>query len=198
MDELLLKRAQRGDPDAFEQLMTPLENLIWRVCWHYTGERETASDCAQEAMVKIWRSLGNYRGECAFESWIYRIAANCSLDAMRKKKRDKSESIEPLREQGFDPADPDPGTEERVIAADEHRRLRECIARLPEDQREALVLTQLEGVPYETAAEQLGVSEGTVKSRVNRAKARLKEWMTEQRELSSETGVQRSERRNRP
>ena len=197
MDELLLKRAQRGDADAFEQLMTPLENLIWRVCWHYTGQRETASDCAQEAMIRIWRSLEGYRGECAFESWVYRIAANCSMDAMRKQKRDKSESIEPMREAGFDPPDPEPGTEEKVIAAERRRQLRENIARLPEDQREALILTQLEGVPYEDAAERLGVSEGTVKSRVNRAKAKLKEWMENDRELSDPGSVQRREGRNR-
>ena len=196
MDELLLRRAQRGDPDAFEQLMTPLENLIWRVCWHYTGERETASDCAQDAMIKIWRSLAGYRGDCAFESWVYRIAANCSLDAMRKKKRDKSESIEPLREAGFDPADPTQNTEEKVIARDQQQRLRECIARLPEDQREALIMTQLEGVSYEEAARRLETTEGTVKSRVNRAKARLKEWLTEG-ELSGPGNVQRNERRIR-
>ena len=196
MDELLLRRAQRGDPDAFEQLMTPLEKLIWRVCWHYTGERETASDCAQEAMIKIWRSLEGYRGDCAFESWVYRIAANCSMDAMRKKKRDKSESIEPLKEAGFDPADPEPGTEEKVIAAERKRQLRECITRLPEDQRDALIMTQLEGVSYEDAAERLGVSEGTVKSRVNRAKMKLKEWMAENGELSAPANVQKSERRD--
>ena len=196
MDELLLRRAQRGDADAFEQLMTPLENLIWRVCWHYTGHRETASDCAQEAMIRIWRSLEGYRGDCAFESWVYRIAANCSMDAMRKKKRDRSESIEPLREAGFDPADPEPGTEEKVIAAEQHQQLRACIARLPEDQREALVMTQLEGISYEEAAARLGVSEGTVKSRVNRAKQKLKEWMEKGGELSAPGGVQNSERRN--
>ena len=197
MDELLLRRASRGDPDAFEQLMTPLENLIWRICWHYTGQRETASDCAQEAMIKIWRSLESYRGDCAFESWVYRIAANCSMDAMRKQKRDRSESIEPLRDAGFDPADPEPGTEEKVIAAERRRRLRENIARLPEDQREALVMTQLEGVSYEDAASRLGVSEGTVKSRVNRAKMKLKEWMEESGELSAHGSVQKGERRNR-
>ena len=196
MDELLLRRAQRGDPDAFEQLMTPLEKLIWRVCWHYTGERETASDCAQEAMIKIWRSLEGYRGDCAFESWVYRIAANCSMDAMRKKKRDKSESIEPLKEAGFDPADPEPGTEEKVIAAERKQQLREGITRLHEDQREALILTQLEGVSYEDAAERLGVSPGTVKSRVNRAKVKLKEWMAGSGELSAPGSVQKSERRD--
>ena len=197
MDELLLRRAQKGDPEAFGQLMEPLEQLVWRVCWHYTGNREAAEDCGQEAMVRIWRSLESYRGDCALESWVYRIAANCCMDWLRKKKRDQSVSMEPMREQGFDPADPSPGTEEQVIAKDERRRLREAIALLPDDQREALILTQLEKVPYEEVAQALGVSEGTVKSRVNRAKARLKEILSEQRELSPPGNVKKDERRSR-
>ena len=197
MDELLLRRAQSGDPDAFGQLMEPLEQLVWRVCWHYTGNREAAEDCGQEAMIRIWRNLANYRGECALESWVYRIAANCCMDWLRKKKRDKSVSMEPLQEQGFDPADPSPGTEEQVVQRDERRRLREAIAQLPDDQREALILTQLEKIPYEEAAQALGVSEGTVKSRVNRAKARLKEILSEERELSPPGNVKRDERRSR-
>ncbi len=195
MDELLLRRAQKGDSAAFGELMTPLEQRIWRICWHYTGDREAASDCGQETMLRVWRGLGNWRGDSAFETWVYRVAANCCMDWLRKKKRDRSESIEPLREAGFDPADPKAGTEETVVAAEEKRQLREMIARLPEDQREALVMTQLEGIPYEMAAEQLGVSEGTVKSRVNRAKARLKEWMTGGGELSPKKNVQRDEGR---
>ena len=198
MDELLLRRAQNGDPDAFAELIGPLEQLVWRVCWHYTGDRETASDCGQEAMLRIWRNLGNYRGDCALESWVYRIAANCCMDWLRKKKRDRSVSIEPLREQGFDPADETAGTEEQVVAADERRRLREAIAGLPEEQREALVLTQLEKTPYEEAARMLGVSEGTVKSRVNRAKARLREILSADGELSPPGNVKKDERRSRP
>ena len=198
MDELLLRRAQRGDPEAFEQLIEPLEQLIWRICWHYTGNREAAEDCGQETMIRIWRNLDSYRGDCALESWVYRIAANCCMDFLRKKKRDKSESVEPLREQGFDPADPSPGTEEQVVAEDEHRRLREAITQLPEEQREALILTQLQKVPYEEAALLLNVSEGTIKSRVNRAKARLKEILSEERELSPPGSVKNNERRLRP
>lgn len=197
LDELLLRRAQNGDPEAFGQLMEPLEQLVWRACWHYTGNREAAEDCGQETMIRIWRSLGNYRGECALESWVYRIAANCCMDWLRKKKRDKSVSMEPLCEQGFDPTDPSPGTEEQAIAKDERQHLREAIARLPDDQREALILTQLEKIPYEEAAQALGVSEGTVKSRVNRAKARLKEILMEERELSPPGGVKKDERRSR-
>ena len=196
MDELLLRRAQQGDPEAFEQLMAPMEQRIWRICWHYTGNREAAEDCGQEAMLRIWRSLESYRGDCALESWVYRIAANCCMDYLRKKKRDKSVSMEPMQEQGFDPPDTSPGTEEQAVAADERQRLREAIASLPEDQREALVMTQLERIPYEEAARSLGVSEGTVKSRVNRAKARLKEILS-RGELSSPDSVQKNERRLR-
>jgi len=197
MDELLLRKAQRGDPEAFGRLMEPLEQLVWRVCWHYTGDREASSDCGQEAMIRIWRALDSYRGDCAFESWVYRIAANCCMDWLRKKKRDRSVSMEPMRDQGFDPADTSPGTEAQVIAKDERHRLREAIALLPEDQREALVLTQLERVSYEEAAQMLDVSEGTVKSRVNRAKARLKEILTPEGELSSPADVKKGERRSR-
>ena len=197
MDELLLRRAQSGDPEAFEQLIGPLEQLVWRICWHYTGNREAAEDCGQETMIRIWRSLESYRGDCALESWVYRIAANCCMDWLRKKKRDKSVSMEPLQEQGFDPADPSPGTEEQVVTEDEHRRLREAITQLPEDQREALILTQLEKIPYEEAAQELGVSEGTIKSRVNRAKVRLKEILSAERELSPPGDVKRNERRPR-
>ena len=197
MDELLLRRAQSGDPEAFERLMEPLEQLVWRVCWHYTGNREAAEDCGQEAMIRIWRNLANYRGECALESWVYRIAANCCMDWLRKKKRDRSVSVEPLREQGFDPADNSPGTAEQVVAKDERQRLREAISLLPDEQREALILTQLEKVPYEEAARALGVSEGTVKSRVNRAKTCLKELLSEERELSPPGSVQKNERRPR-
>ena len=197
MDELLLRRAQSGDPEAFEQLISPLEQLVWRICWHYTGNREAAEDCGQETMIRIWRNLGNYRGDCALESWVYRIAANCCMDFLRKKKRDRSVSVEPLREQGFDPADSSPGTEEQVVAEDEHQRLREAITQLPDEQREALIMTQLEKIPYEEAAQMLGVSEGTIKSRVNRAKTRLKEILSEERELSPPGNVKRNERRPR-
>ena len=192
MDELLLHRAQRGDPEAFEALMGQMEALVWRVCWHYTGSREDAADCGQETMVRIWRGLSSFHFECAFETWVYRVAANCCLDFLRKRKRDKAESLEPLREQGFDPPDPAPDTEEQALRKEEHARLREAVAALPEDQRDALVLTQLEGRSYEEAARLLETTEGTVKSRVARARDKLKRIFAEEGELSPGGIVQRS------
>ena len=193
MDELLLRRAKSGDPEAFERLMEPLEQLVWRVCWHYTGNREAAEDCGQEAMIRIWRSLGSYRGDCALESWVYRIAANCSLDFLRKAGRIPETPLEPMKEEGFDPPDPSPGTEEQVLRKEEYAGLREAVASLPEEQRDALVLTQLEGKSYEEAARLLSVTEGTVKSRVNRARSRLREFIRRREELSFSPRVQRSE-----
>ena len=193
MDELLIRRAQRGEPEAVEALMTGSESMIWRVCWHYIGERENTEDCAQEAMIRLWRSLDSFRFDCAFETWAYRIAANCSLDFLRKAKRRQDVPLEPLAEEGFDPADPNPGTEETVIRKEERQRLREAIAALPEDQRDALVLTQLEGKSYEEAARMMATTEGTIKSRVNRARGRLKELFSLEREQSGKKNVQRSE-----
>lgn len=193
MDELLLKKAQQGDPQAFESLMSDLESLVWRVCWHYTGDRENASDCGQEAMIRIWRNLGTFRFECSFETWVYRICANCSLDFLRRSGKRTALPLEALAEEGYDPPDPSPGVEERAIQNDEHARLREAIRQLPEEQRDALVLTQLEGHSYQDAARLLETSEGTVKSRVNRARARLKQLFSGGAELSSASGVQTDE-----
>lgn len=196
VDELVLRRARQGDPEAFERLMEATESLIWRVCWHYTGNRENASDCAQEAILKIWRSLASFRSDCSFESWCYRIAANCSLDFLRKEKRHETMPLEPLAEEGFDPPDPGPGTEEQILKKEEQALVRAAISNLPEEQRDALVLTQLEGKSYEEAADMLGVSEGTVKSRVNRARHRLREMLADQEEpgrrIKSQTGAPES------
>ena len=179
MDRLLLQRARNGDPSAVEQLLTPVEGLVWRVCWHYTGNRTDAEDCAQEAMLKLWRSLKDYREACSFESWCYRIAANVCLDFLRKRKNNKAESLEPLQEQGYDPPDPGLSPEETVVQSELRSEIREAILDLPPDQRDALVLTQLENKDYSEAALILGVSEGTVKSRVNRAREKLRNKLSD-------------------
>lgn len=195
MDELTLRRAQQGDTAAFERLVTPYEGYIWRVCWHYINHHEDARDCAQEAMVKAWKALPSYRGECALETWLYRIAASCCLDHLRRQKRHAAESTEALGESGFDPADPSPQPEETAIANDDKARLRAAITQLPEDMRTALILSTIEGRKYEEIAELTGAAVGTVKSRINRARLRLAEILSEKTEQSAAKRVQSSERR---
>lgn len=196
MDELTLRRAQRGDPAAFEALITPCESMLWRVCWHYTQHREDARDCAQEAMLKAWRALPDYRGDCSLETWLYRIAASCCLDFLRRKGRWAAESAEQLAEEaGFDPPDPSPQPEEALQRRDERAELQSALAALPDDMRIALTMSAVEGRRYEDIAQVLGVAPGTVKSRISRARVRLSEILSGKREPSPASSVQHGERR---
>ena len=195
MDELTLRRAKRGDPAAFEALMTPHEEMLWRVCWHYTQHREDARDCVQEAMLKAWRALPQYRGDCSLETWLYRIAASCCLDLLRKQRRTPAASAEQLAEEGFDPPDPSPQPEEELQRRDERAELQNALAALPDDMRVALTMSAVEGRRYEDIAQVLGVAPGTVKSRISRARVRLSEILSGKREPSPTFSVQHSERR---
>lgn len=195
MNELLLRRAQKGDTTAFEQLLTPYESMVWRVCWHYTGHVEDARDCAQESMVKAWRSLADYRGDCSMETWLYRIAASCCLDFLRKRRRREADSIDMLADTGFEPPDPSPQPEEIAIANDDNARLLKALTLLPEDMRTALILSAMEGKRYEDIAQITGVAPGTVKSRISRAKVRLAEILSQSMEPSAKACVQHNEGR---
>ena len=196
MDEMTLRRAKRGDPAAFEALITPHERMVWRVCWHYTQHTEDARDCAQETMLKAWRALPDYRGDCSLETWLYRIAASCCLDFLRKKNRETAESTEQLAEEGgFDPPDPSPQPEEELQRRDERAELQNALAALPDDMRVALTMSAVEGRRYEDIAQVLGVAPGTVKSRISRARVRLSEILSGKREPSPTFSVQHNERR---
>lgn len=196
MDDITLRRAQQRDAAAFERLMTPLEGLVWRVCYHYTGHREDAADCAQEAMVKAWRSLPQYRQDCSLETWLYRVCASCCLDFLRRRKPDVS--LTGMAEQGFDPPDAAPTPEESALRRENGDEVRRAIALLPEDMRTVLILSALEGKRYEEIAAVTGVAVGTVKSRLNRARVRLSEILAKMREPSAFSSVQPGERRTKP
>ena len=177
-DEFTLRRAQKGDTAAFEQLITPHEQVIWRVCWHYTHHQQDAADCMQEAMLKAWRAIGSYRGDCALESWLYRIAATVCLDFLRKQKRlPETESADEMAESGFHPVDDSPTPEAAALHAESGAQLREAIDALPGDMRTVLILYALEGRPYDEIAEVTGTSIGTVKSRLNRARQKIAKFL---------------------
>ena len=169
MDELLLRRAQRGDPEAFEQLIGPLEQRIWRICWHYTGNREAAEDCGQEAMIRIWRNMDSYRGDCALESWVYRIAVNCAFDLLRDRKR-QAEAGRQYAEAAVQKGSVD----ETRLAALEH-----AVSELPVIYREAVVWGCLSDLSGKEAATRLGCTENTLYQRVFKAKQLLKKKMTQ-------------------
>lgn len=173
-DEFTLRRAQKGDAQAFEQLVTPHEQMLWRVCYHYTHHQEDAADCLQEAMLKAWRAIGSYRGECALSSWLYRIASTVCLDFLRKQKRlPPTESADELAEDGFMPIDASPTPDEAVLRAESAKDIRAAMDSLPGEMRTVIILYALQGLSYEEIAEVMKTSVGTVKSRLNRARQKL-------------------------
>lgn len=179
-DEFTLRRAQKGDAQAFEQLVTRHEQMLWRVCWHYTRHQEDAADCLQEAMLKAWRAIKTYRGECSLSSWLYRIASTVCLDFLRKQKRlPQTESADEMAEEGFTPVDDSPTPDEAVIRAESADSIRAAIDSLPGDMRTVIILYALQGLGYEQIADVTQTSIGTVKSRLNRARQKIARYLAE-------------------
>ena len=178
-DEFTLRRAQKGDTAAFEALVTPHEQMLWRVCWHYTHHQEDAADCLQEAMLKAWRAIRTYRGECSLSTWLYRIAATVCLDFLRKQKRlPVTESADALAEdEGFTPVDDSPAPDEAVIRQESADNIRAAIDALPAEMRTVIILYALQGLPYEEIAQVTNTAVGTVKSRISRARQKIAQYL---------------------
>ena len=178
MSETQLRRAQAGDAEAFTALVAPFEGLVYRHCLQMLQNEADAQDAAQEAMLRAYRSIGRFLGLSSVPTWLYRIAHNVCLD-MRKRPRTRAEaaSLEAMGDAGFDPPDTAPTPDAAYVQQAERARLQAAMARLPRDQQLLLTLRYGENMPYDALAEALHLNEGTVKSRLNRAKARLRSLM---------------------
>lgn len=190
-DEFTLRRAQKGDSSAFEMLVTPHEQMLWRVCWHYTHHQEDAADCLQETMLKAWRGIKAYRGECSLSTWLYRIASTVCLDFLRKQKRlPETESADELAEdEGFTPVDDSPTPDEAVIRQESADNIRAAIDALSADMRTVIILYALQGMQYEEIAEVTRTSVGTVKSRISRARQKIAKYLTDGNNSPSPTSI---------
>lgn len=191
----LLRRAQKGDAEAFETLLAPHEKKIYGLCLRMLGSREDALDCAQDAMLRIWRSLKSYRKEASFTTWIYRIATNACLDLIRKRKVRPSVSLEMMTELGYSPVGDADNPQEYAEARARKQALEVGLSQLTPDHRAALILRDIQGLPYEEVASVLQVSLGTAKSRISRAREKLREILHQHGELFEMSRVQTNERR---
>ncbi len=193
--ELMVARAKRGDAAAFEALVAPFERRIYLTCMKLMGNEQDAGDCAQEALLRAYRAMSSYRSEAKLETWLYRIAYNICLDALRRRKRVQSESLEALSENGFIPEDKGQTPYGALEQKERMEALRQGLDMLPEDMRTVLLLSQVEDMGYDQIAQITDTPIGTVKSRINRARLKLKEILMEHAELFPSVSVQRSERR---
>lgn len=173
----LIRRVQAGETEAFEDLVRAHEKTVYNLALRMTGDAQDAEDMAQEAFLKAYRSLGDFRGESKFSVWLYRIVSNVCLDFLRRRSRRPSVSLtaedEEGEEQQWDVPDerlsPERLLEQKLTREAVQAGLRE----LPEEQREILLLREIKGLSYEEIGEILSLEPGTVKSRIFRARKRL-------------------------
>lgn len=181
LDELaLLRCAKQGDVAAFEQLVLAYQKKVYNLAYRLSGSREDAADLAQEALVRVYKSLGRFREQARFSTWLYRIVVNVCLDYQRSRKRHPIVSLDA-------PLDGDDGEVPRQVASDavdpqeaaERRDLRDAvqaaIGRLSDEHRVILVMRDIQDIPYDEIGRVLGLPLGTVKSRLNRARQALKQ-----------------------
>ena len=164
----LITQAQQGDRRAFGQLVRRhregVVNVVYRMC----GDANLAEDAAQEAFIRAWQNLPSYRPQSPFRNWVYRIATNAALDALRRER--EAVDIDALAL-----ANSDNGPEAVVEGAERGERVRQAVLALPPASRAVLVLREYEGLSYREIAETLGIPMGTVMSRLNYARNRLRE-----------------------
>lgn len=171
-DADLLARHVAGDPDAFGVLFRRHRDRLWAVALRTTGDPDDAADALQDAMLSAHRAAASFRGDAAVTTWLHRVVVNACLDRLRRRK---ARPTVPLPEHDHaHPADPDDRLGRRELAWDIERAL----ATLPDEQRAALVLVDVEGYPVDDVAAMLQIPVGTVKSRCARGRAKLVPLLT--------------------
>lgn len=177
----LVRRVQSGEAEAFEELVRAHEKTVYNLALRLVGNPQDAEDMAQEAFLKVYRSLPEFRGESKFSVWLYRIVSNVCLDHLRRQGRRPASSLttedEDGEEQQWDVPD-ESQSPERLL---EQKLTREAVQRgletLPEDQRQILLLREIRGMSYEEIGQTLDLEPGTVKSRIFRARKKLVAWL---------------------
>ncbi|HEY0545947.1 MAG TPA: sigma-70 family RNA polymerase sigma factor [Pyrinomonadaceae bacterium] len=181
-DHALLEATRVGDEAAFAELVSRYRNQITNFIYRMTNDYDGAVDLAQETFVRVYRAADRYQTSHAFSTYIYRIATNLAISELRKRKRRKLVSLtgffhgkdgaEPVE---FDPPDARPLQDTAMVDDERRKAVARAISTLPEKYRAPLVLRDVEGRSYEEIARILEMSEGTIKSRISRARGLLKE-----------------------
>jgi RNA polymerase sigma-70 factor (ECF subfamily) len=179
----IIKRAKNGSESDFETLILSCQGKAYSIAYRYLNNQEDAMDALQESFIKAYRSLATFKGNSSFQTWIYRIVVNTCYDILRKKKsRIQADSL--YKTDGDDEymievPDQDKGPEDLAIDQEESRDIFRVLEMLPLDQKEIILLRDVEGYSYEEIVDILSINMGTVKSRISRARLRLRELYLE-------------------
>lgn len=183
MDEIaLIKDAQRGDLDAFNSLVLAYQDMVYYQAYRMMGEPEAADDATQEAFISAFRNMRSYRGG-SFKAWLLRIVTNACYDELRRRKRRPTIPLEPLDPHDEEIESPywmiDPGEtpEEAAQRTELANAMQDCLDDLPPDFRAIVILVDMQGLDYSEASKSMGKPLGTVKSRLARARMRLRDCL---------------------
>ena len=187
-EAVLISRARDGDQEAFRQLVERYQGAVYNLAYRMLGEHGDVDDCVQEIFMRAFRGLKEFRGDSSLKTWIYRIATNTCLNYLDRNKRQPSvDSLdEPLGldsqdTRGDQLASQQRSPEELLAGIELEEAIQETLNHLPPDFRTALVLRDVEGMSYEEVSQLTGVTLGTVKSRIARARSmamrKLREYL---------------------
>lgn len=167
----LVTAAKAGDKAAFTKLVEATHAEMYTLAYRLTGNAEDSQDVVQEAYFRAYKGLKRFRGDAEFTSWMYRITANCANTHFAKSSRHRHDEIDEANEI----ADERPGPEARLGSVDERRVLNQALQSLTPEMRAVVVLRDVYDLPHEAIAAELGISEGTAKVRLHRARQKLRE-----------------------
>ena len=187
-EEKLIAAAQRGNLDAFNELVLAYQDQVYNLAYRIMGDPAAASDATQEAFISAYEHIEGFRGKypSSFKSWLMRIVSNACYDELRRRKRHPTKSIEDFEiDEEANPAlVSDTEGPETFAEREEMARVIEAgIGTLPPDQRVTLVLADVQGFSYQEIAEATDAPLGTVKSRLARARGKLRDYLRDQGEL---------------
>ena len=184
MDEAgLVYEAKHGDLDAFNRLVLAYQEMAFNLAFRMLSDEDGAEDVTQTAFISAYRHLNDYRGG-SFRAWLMRMVTNACYDELRRRKRHPSVPLEPLSDDTDEEiespawlADGSPSPEERLDAAELDHAVQHCLNGLPEDFRAVVVMVDVEGLDYQEVADATGKPLGTIKSRLARARLKLRECL---------------------
>jgi RNA polymerase sigma-70 factor, ECF subfamily len=192
-EEQLIARSRRGEVSAFNQLVLRYQQTVYGVVFRMLGNADVAADVTQDTFIAAFRAIATYRGGSSFRAWLLRIASNMACDHWRRIQRHPAESLESLTEEEEPHASdllsalattgPEGNPEERLLTQELQELIQKGLQQLPLDQRVAVVLCDVQGLSYEEIAETTQTTLGTVRSRIARGRARLRQYLSEHKEL---------------
>jgi RNA polymerase sigma-70 factor (ECF subfamily) len=187
--ESLIEHSLNGDLNAFNELVIEYQNLAYSVAYRLLDDTDGAGDAVQDSFIKAFRALDSFRGG-SFKSWLMRIVTNTCYDILRARQRHRTDSLEALPvEDEYIPAliDKRESPQQYVERQELAGIIEMAIQHLPEDQKVSIILCDVEGYTYEEIAEISGVAIGTVKSRISRARSRVRDYLIQHPELLPQT-----------